>query len=86
MTPAERMEAALRSPDSAQALRTVALELAAEGCQKPAIYALLEKLLLNLRVRQDHRESVEDAVLDVMDGLAGWCHPDARLLPQQNLQ
>jgi hypothetical protein len=23
-------------------------------------------------------------VLDVMDALAGWCHPDARLLPEQN--
>ena len=85
MTPAERLEAALRSPDPAQALRAVALDLAAEGCQKPAIYALLEKLVLDLRVRQDHRESDEDAVLDVMDSLAGWCHPDTRLLPQQNL-
>lgn len=66
-------------------LRAVVLELAAKGCLKPDIYALLEKFLLNLRTRADHRESDADAVLNVMDTLTGWCHPDARLLPEQNV-
>ena len=31
----------------------------------------------------DCRESDEDAVLDVMDALLGWCHPSAELLPEK---
>ena len=85
MSTAERLQAALDSPNPADALRAVVAELASEGLRKPDIYALLEKLLLDVRDRKDHGESDEDAVLDVMDALAGWCHPDARLLPEQNL-
>jgi hypothetical protein len=59
------------------------LELAAEGSQQPELYALLEKLLLDSRAREDHLESGEDVILDVMDALAGWCHPEARLFPEQ---
>jgi len=33
-----------------------------------------------LRTWPDYRETDEDAVLDVMDALTGWCHPDAQLL------
>jgi hypothetical protein len=46
---------------------------------------MLEKLLLDLRGRPDHREANEDAVLDVMDGLAGWCQVEARLLPEEKV-
>lgn len=28
---------------------------------------------------RDHDEPAEDRLLDVMDRLTGWCHPDARL-------
>jgi hypothetical protein len=42
---------------------------------------MLEKLLLDLRGRPDLREADEDAILDVLDGLAGWCQVEARLLP-----
>ena len=83
MTDTERFETALRSPDPARALRAGVLELAAEGCQKPDLYTRLEKFLLDRRLRADHCESDEDAVLDVMDALAGWCHPAGQLLPGQ---
>ena len=82
MTPFERLRAALEQPDPARTLRTVVLDLAAEGCPKREISVLLEKLLLGLRDRQDHREADDDAVLDVLDGLAGWCQADVRLLPE----
>jgi hypothetical protein len=85
MTHAERLEGALRSPDPTRVLRAFVLELAAEGRRKVDIYALLEQFLLDLRAREDHRESDEDAVLDVMDALTEWCHPDARLLTEQKL-
>jgi hypothetical protein len=38
---------------------------------------------VQLRSRPDGRESDEDAVLDVMDALLGWCHPSAELLPEK---
>jgi hypothetical protein len=47
---------------------------------------LLEGFLVRLRTRADYRDSDEDAVLDVMDSLTGWCHPDARLPPGENLE
>lgn len=84
MTPAERFEGALSSPDPTRALRASVLELASEGRRKADIYALLEQFLLDLRAREDHREDDEDAVLDAMDALTEWCHPDARLLPEEN--
>ena len=50
-------------------MRAVDLELAAEACAKADIQALVEKLLLDVRGRQDRREPDEDAVMDVLDGL-----------------
>ncbi len=85
MTPAERVASALGSPDSGRTLRSVVREMAREGFPKAELYALLEKCLLDLRLRADHPESEEDLLLDVMDALDGWCHPDARLLPESEL-
>jgi hypothetical protein len=79
----ERLQAALDKPEGARTLRAVVLELAAEGCPKREISVMLAKMLLDLRGRPNHREADEDAVLDVLDGLAGWCRSEARLLPEQ---
>jgi hypothetical protein len=79
-TSTQRLLAALGKPDPVRTLRAVVLELAAEGHAKRAITVLLEELLLDLRARPEHREDDEDAVLDVLDGLAGWCQDGARLL------
>ena len=86
MTHAERLRAALDKPDPARMLRDVVLALAAEGCPKQEISALLEKLHLNLRGHRNHREADEDAVLDMLDGLGGWCQVNARLLPEGEVQ
>jgi len=80
MTLEERVEMSLQSPEPAQALRTLVLELSQKGYAKADIYELLEKFVVHLRTRDDFRESDEDIVLDVMDALTGWCHPDAQLL------
>lgn len=82
-TPRQRLQAALDVSDPARALRSVVLELAAEGRSKRDIGVLLEELLAYVRGRQDRAESAEDAVLDALDALAGWCQENAQLLPEQ---
>jgi hypothetical protein len=44
------------------------------------LYSLLKTILAKLRARSAG-EDREDAVLNVMDALTGWCHPGPRLLP-----
>ncbi len=83
MNPQERFAGALQSPEPGRALRALVLELSAQGYTKANHYELLEKLLLDLRTREDCREADEDTVLDTMDALTGWCHPDVQLLPDQ---
>ena len=75
----ERFESALHASSPVTAVRTVVLELSAEGFDKPEIYARLERFLLDRRLRDEHSESDEDALLDAMDAVAGWCHPTAQL-------
>jgi len=77
----ERCEKALHSPDPGRALRALVQDLSREGLQKEEIYELLEKFLTHLRRKEGRRQSDEDLVLDVMDALTGWCHPEAQLLP-----
>jgi hypothetical protein len=81
MTNAERLQAALGRPDPARNLRNVVEKLLAEGCLPSETQALLERLLLDVRAHKD-RAADEDAVLDVLDGLAGWCHEEARISPK----
>ena len=82
MTPAERLDQALRCSEPAEALRSLVMELSQEGRTKAQILEVLGEFLEQLRTRPDYREIDEDAVLDVMDALTGWCHPDARLLAE----
>jgi hypothetical protein len=77
----QRFEAALRTPDPGQALRALVTELSAEGLSEPEIYQLFEEELLHLRAAG--RSAEEDVILDTLDALSGWCHPDARLLPDK---
>lgn len=80
MTTAERLESAARSPQAVQSLRSLVGELGREQHTREQIYEQLEQLLL--RLRASGREAEEEAVLEIMDALTGWCHPDARLLPE----
>ena len=79
MIPESRLESALRSSQPAQALRALALDLFREGRSKEEIYEYLETFVVRQRTRADYRESDEEMILDVMDALTGWCHPEARL-------
>ena len=84
MTETERFETALHAHDPRAALRAVVLELTAEGTAKPEVYSRLEKFLIERRLREEHLESDEEALLDVLDALSGWCHPAAQLLVNQS--
>jgi hypothetical protein len=86
MTNKERLQSALRSAEPARTLRSVVQELARAGQTKEEVYHLLEELLLDLRGREDVPASSEDAVLDVMDALTGWCHPDAQLIRDPDMK
>ncbi len=84
MAETERFETALHTHDPGAAPRVVVLELATEGPAKPELYCRLERFLLERRLREEHSESDEEALLDVLDDLSGWCHPTAQLLVNQS--
>jgi hypothetical protein len=79
----DRVETALRSAEPARALRALVEDLARQGNTKKVIYELQEESLVKLRKQPDYREAYEQAMLDTMDSLTGWCHPSAELLPEK---
>ncbi len=83
MTAEDRVINALHSPEPVPTLRALVHDLAGQGSTNAEIYGLLEKFLVQLRQRTDFREADEEAVLDVLDALSGWCHPSAELLPEK---
>jgi hypothetical protein len=78
MNVTKRLEDALRTSSSGQALRRLALELFSQGQSKAEVYAEFERFLVHLRKTCAPPEQ-EETMLDVMDALDGWCHADARL-------
>ena len=72
-------EQALRSSEPVVQLRSLAMRLSSEGRDHGAILDLFEQARRQLR--EDDRESDEDAVMDVMDDLVGWCGPHMKLSP-----
>jgi hypothetical protein len=71
-------EEALASSDPVERLRdAVAHDLNVVGTERDVIYRALDQLRLDLR--RAGREVDEDAVMDVMDFLTGWCSPHRRL-------
>ncbi len=46
------------------------------GSSRDALYEDLKRLTLELR--HEGRDDLEDAIMDVMDVLVGWCSPSAR--------
>jgi hypothetical protein len=83
MTLEERLESLLKSPEPAKAFRSWVLEQTKQGLTKARIYESLEQFLLHLRSVPESSEVDEDIVLDVMDSLTGWCHPESELLPDR---
>jgi len=84
MTLENRFDNALNSSNALAALRSLVGELSTGGSNKATILKIFEQQRQRLRVA--NRESDEDIVMEVMDALAGWCHPGARLLPDEELE
>lgn len=80
MTTEERLRGLFASPEPGKALRSLILELSRTGQTRAELYDLLERFLLEMRQREGHREADEETVLDAMDSLSGWCHPQGQLL------
>ncbi|MCI0642346.1 MAG: hypothetical protein L0Y72_02090 [Gemmataceae bacterium] len=84
MTTELRIHAALRSSNPTSALRALVQKLDHEGMAKKDVHTLVERFLVQYRTSPDFREGDEDALLDVLDALSGWCHPTAKLLPDKS--
>ena len=69
----ERLWNAIDSTEPGHALRKEVELFASEGKRKEQIQALLHWLLQRVRCREGFRQAEEDASLDVLDGLEGWC-------------
>jgi len=74
-------EGALRSSNRVGELRTLAKRLLDEGAKPEALLSQFEQVRQELR--KAAREEDEDAVMDVMDFLSGWCSPHAMLPPAE---
>lgn len=71
---------AARSPGPGFALRDAVIELRDGGWTKTEVVTALTDLLAATRLA--HRESeAEDAILDTLDAVEGWCHSSAVLFP-----
>jgi hypothetical protein len=81
MSPEELLEESLKSAKPVLELRSVVLRLNSQGMTKGAILERLERTRKKLRTAG--REKEEEAVMDVMDFLAGWCSPHMKL-PLEN--
>jgi len=77
----QRIEKALQANEPVNELRNVARNLFADGQTREAVVDLFEHARQQLR--QANREAEEDAVMDVMDLLVGWCSPHMKLPPEQ---
>jgi hypothetical protein len=69
-----RFTQAVTSEQPLLRLRAEVQSLLAEGYEREVLLSQLESFRDYLRDSDD--ESSEDIVLDVMDFLTGWCHPD----------
>ena len=78
MTLEQRFQSALRAKEPALALRFLISELIQSGRKRDKIYKALEELVLHSRSQPGFRESDEELLLDTMDSLSGWCHPQAQ--------
>jgi hypothetical protein len=77
----EPFDEAIRSDQPGSSFRSLALALAAAGHSKEQVYTAFENYLQHLSRQPSMREVDEDAVLDAMDAVTGWCHRDAALFP-----
>ena len=76
-----RIQQALNSNEPVNELRSLAQRLLADGQTREAILESMEHARRQLR--QADRETDEDAVMDVMEYLVGWCSPHMKLAPDE---
>ena len=67
----------LKSGGDESDIRAHLAKLISSGIDRDAIFAEMEELRSELRVRG--REDEEDTVMEVMDYLVGWCSPHNQL-------
>jgi hypothetical protein len=77
----QRIELALKSDEPVLELRNLAQRLLVEGETREAVLDLFERARQQLRTTD--QETKEEAVMDVMDFLVGWCSPHMKLPPEQ---
>jgi hypothetical protein len=77
----QRIQRALGSSEPVKDLRNLILQLFADGQTRESILELLEGTRQQLR--KSNRETDEDAVMDGMDFLVGWCSPHMNVPPEQ---
>jgi hypothetical protein len=72
----ESLEQALRSSEPVSELRALAVRLFAEGQTNEAVLAFEAA---RQRLWEEQREADEEAVMEGMDFLVGWCAPHMKL-------
>jgi hypothetical protein len=78
MNDLERFRKCVSGPDAVARLRSLVEQMLTDGKNQTIILKDLETLRAELRIANN--EKGEDAVMDVMDFLVGWCSPQMRLL------
>jgi len=73
----DRLIEAVTAADPTASLTKAVRALLSQGQDRDAIYSELEALRATLQAAE--RESEEDAVLEMMDFLTGWCNPHTRI-------
>jgi hypothetical protein len=73
----EAYQQAFGSPDPLRALRAIVQKQVEAGNDRTTLLAELERYRAVLRA--EGRDQDEDLILEVMDFLVGWCHPDMRI-------
>ncbi len=72
-----RLERAVITPHPARAVRALVRNLFREGYNNEEIFEVFSEFVPLLRNTGQDRKADEDAVLDAMDELSHWLHPDA---------
>jgi hypothetical protein len=71
---------AARADQADAALVAVVTSALRAGTHREDVLKACDAARLVIRTRSDDQDDqAEDRVLEVMDRLTGWCHPDARL-------
>jgi hypothetical protein len=75
---ADRVRAALSDDDPTVPIRAIVIEYRESGVSVEDLLKAMGALVMETRERD--REDEEDALLDVMDMLAGWSRPGTRIV------